>query len=241
MLRRAEGSGRVAFREADHRAGLCISPELARSSSRGAGMAGHPGAGVGGQHPAGHLARHRPRGARQSGPHRGRGPPGPVRCGQGWTGPLGPRSRRNDYMIANVAVAGKISMSAAASTAVSRWALPGSSGPGRELTGDRRELGADLGQADSAPGQRVNRPVVALCRNADHGNQVTTAHRDGGYRRRGRFVLQWRTAVISPILPDYVPVPRASLGPAVSGRGYYVGGWSGTCTGSPTEITTRYS
>ena len=28
----------------------------------------------------------------------------------------------------------------------------------------------------------------------------------------------------SPILPDYVPVPRASLGPAVSGRGYYVGG-----------------
>ena len=28
----------------------------------------------------------------------------------------------------------------------------------------------------------------------------------------------------SPILPDYVPVPRASLGPAVNGRGYYVGG-----------------
>ena len=27
----------------------------------------------------------------------------------------------------------------------------------------------------------------------------------------------------SPILPDYVPVPRASLGPAVSGRGYYAG------------------
>ena len=28
----------------------------------------------------------------------------------------------------------------------------------------------------------------------------------------------------SPILPDYVPVPGASLGPAVNGRGYYVGG-----------------
>ena len=28
----------------------------------------------------------------------------------------------------------------------------------------------------------------------------------------------------SPILPDYVPVPRASLGPAVTGRGNYVGG-----------------
>ena len=28
----------------------------------------------------------------------------------------------------------------------------------------------------------------------------------------------------SPILPDYVPVSRASLGPAVTGRGYYVGG-----------------
>ena len=25
------------------------------------------------------------------------------------------------------------------------------------------------------------------------------------------------------ILPDYVPVPRASLGPAVNDRGYYVG------------------
>ncbi len=27
-----------------------------------------------------------------------------VRCGQGWTGPLGPRSRRIDCMIANVVV-----------------------------------------------------------------------------------------------------------------------------------------
>jgi glyoxylase-like metal-dependent hydrolase (beta-lactamase superfamily II) len=27
----------------------------------------------------------------------------------------------------------------------------------------------------------------------------------------------------APILPDYVPVPRASLGPAVNNRGYYVG------------------
>jgi hypothetical protein len=27
----------------------------------------------------------------------------------------------------------------------------------------------------------------------------------------------------SPILPDYVPVPRASLGPAVNDQGYYVG------------------
>ena len=26
-----------------------------------------------------------------------------------------------------------------------------------------------------------------------------------------------------PILPDYVPVPRASLGPAVNEQGYYVG------------------
>ena len=41
-----------------------------------------------------------------------------MRCSQGWTGPLGPRSRCNDYMMANVVVAGKISMSAAASTPV---------------------------------------------------------------------------------------------------------------------------
>jgi hypothetical protein len=27
----------------------------------------------------------------------------------------------------------------------------------------------------------------------------------------------------APILPDYAPVPRASLGPAVNGQGYYVG------------------
>ena len=30
--------------------------------------------------------------------------PAPVRCGQGWPGPLGPRSRRNDCMMANVVV-----------------------------------------------------------------------------------------------------------------------------------------
>ena len=27
----------------------------------------------------------------------------------------------------------------------------------------------------------------------------------------------------APILPDYVPIPRASLGPAVNDQGYYVG------------------
>jgi hypothetical protein len=74
---------------------------------------------------------------------------------------------------------------------------------------------------------------------------VITVHRDGGYRRRGRFLIQRRTAVTSPILPDYVPVPRASLGPAVTGRGNYVGGvernlyWvtDGDC--HPAFLTTR--
>src|SRR5271165_3693839 len=60
-----------------------------------------------------------------------------VRSVQGWTGPLGPRSRRSDCMMANVVVVVKTSMSAAASTpayfammgaaarsvTVSRWAL----------------------------------------------------------------------------------------------------------------------
>jgi hypothetical protein len=128
--------------------------------------------------------------------------------------------------MANVVVAGKISMSAAASTPVyvamtaadaARWRCRGGlhlvvQGRAESWPGDRREVGADLGQTDSAPGQRVNRPVVALCRNADHRNQVTTAYRDGGYRRRGRFLIQRRTAVTFPILPDYVPVPRASPG-----------------------------
>jgi hypothetical protein len=51
--------------------------------------------------------------------------------------------------------------------------------------------------------------------------------------------------VTSPILPDYVPVSRASLGPAVTGRGNYVGGvernlyWvtDGDC--HPAFLTTR--
>src|SRR6266487_6174343 len=44
--------------------------------------------------------------------------PAPVGCGQGWTGPLGPESRRRDCMMANVVVVVKISISAAASTPV---------------------------------------------------------------------------------------------------------------------------
>jgi hypothetical protein len=58
--------------------------------------------------------------------------PGSARLGalrQGWTGPLGPRSRRNDYIMANVVVAGKISMSAAASTPV-YFAMTGADAPG---------------------------------------------------------------------------------------------------------------
>jgi len=68
-------------------------------------------------------------------PHQGR--IALVRSGQGWTGPLGPRSRRIDCMIANVVVQVKISMSApprtplyfamtgaaARSVTASRWAL----------------------------------------------------------------------------------------------------------------------
>ena len=56
---RAESSGRIAVREADHRAGIA---DLARSglliSERrelGAGLTGHPDAGLGGQRPASHL------------------------------------------------------------------------------------------------------------------------------------------------------------------------------------------
>src|SRR6516164_10561815 len=52
---------------------------------------------------------------------------------------------------------------------------------------------------------------------------MTTGHRDGAYRRCGRLVVQRRTALTSPILPDYMPVPQASLGPAVNDQGYYAG------------------
>jgi hypothetical protein len=45
--------------------------------------------------------------------------------------------------------------------------------------------------------------------------------------------------VTSPILPDYVLVPWASLGPAVNGRGYYVGGVERNLCWITTEITTR--
>ncbi|HJY01229.1 MAG TPA: hypothetical protein VJ351_10485 [Streptosporangiaceae bacterium] len=49
----------------------------------------------------------------------------------------------------------------------------------------------------------------------------------------------------SPILPDYVPAPRASLGPAGNGRGYYVGGvernlyWITDGDYHPAFLTTR--
>ena len=58
---RAEGRGRVAFGEADHRAGVTdfagAGPLVIERRERGAGFAGHPEAGLGGQQPAGHLAR----------------------------------------------------------------------------------------------------------------------------------------------------------------------------------------
>jgi hypothetical protein len=58
---RAQSPGRIAFREADHRAGIT---DLARTGTLvierlegGASFAGHAGAGLRGQHPPGHLAR----------------------------------------------------------------------------------------------------------------------------------------------------------------------------------------
>ena len=61
--RRAQGCGRIAFREADHRAGVT---DLAGAGllvierrEQRAGFAGHPEAGLGGQQPAGHLAGQR--------------------------------------------------------------------------------------------------------------------------------------------------------------------------------------
>ena len=58
---RAEGRGRIAFGEADHRAGVAdfarAGPLVIERRERGAGLAGHPEAGLGGQQPAGHLAR----------------------------------------------------------------------------------------------------------------------------------------------------------------------------------------
>ena len=66
---------------------------------------------------AGKVPRHRIITSRQAqagaGTYRPR-----MRAVQGWTGPLGPRSRRSDCMMANVVVVVKTSMSAAASTPV---------------------------------------------------------------------------------------------------------------------------
>jgi hypothetical protein len=62
---RAEGSGRIAFREVDHRAGVTdfarADPLVVERREEGAGFAGHTEADLGGQHPAGHLARQRVR------------------------------------------------------------------------------------------------------------------------------------------------------------------------------------
>jgi hypothetical protein len=71
---------------------------------------------------AGKVSRHRNITSRQAQagacPAPVRASASPVRCGQGWTGALGPRSRRSDCMMANEVVRVKISMSAAASTSV---------------------------------------------------------------------------------------------------------------------------
>jgi hypothetical protein len=54
---RAEGSGRVAFREADHGAGIAdlagAGPPVIQRREQGTGLAGHPEAGLGGRQPAG--------------------------------------------------------------------------------------------------------------------------------------------------------------------------------------------
>jgi hypothetical protein len=41
--------------------------------------------------------------------------------------------------------------------------------------------------------------------------------------RRTTMTSPTSGARAAPVLPDYVPVPRASLGPAVNDQGYYVG------------------
>ena len=65
MLHSAQSSGRIAFREADHRARITdltgAGPLVIERRERRAGFARPPEAGLGGQHPAGHLARQRVR------------------------------------------------------------------------------------------------------------------------------------------------------------------------------------
>ena len=45
----------------------------------------------------------------------------------------------------------------------------------------------------------------------------------------------------APMLPDYVPIPRSSLGPAVNDQGYYVGRVERSLYWVPTATTTRRS
>ena len=62
---RGQGSGRIAFREADYRAGVTdltgAGPLVPERCERGAGFAGHPETGLGGEQPAGHPACQRAR------------------------------------------------------------------------------------------------------------------------------------------------------------------------------------
>jgi hypothetical protein len=62
---RAERSGRIAFREADHRAGITdfarADPLVIERREAGARFAGPPDTRLRSQHPAGHLARQRVR------------------------------------------------------------------------------------------------------------------------------------------------------------------------------------
>ena len=65
ILQHAQSFGRIAFRETDHRAGITdltgAGPLVIDRREHRAGFAGPPEAGLGGQHPAGHLARQRVR------------------------------------------------------------------------------------------------------------------------------------------------------------------------------------
>ena len=46
----------------------------------------------------------------------------------------------------------------------------------------------------------------------------------GRYGRQGRARIQGRHCdLTSPTLPDYAPIPKSALGPALNDQGYYVG------------------
>src|SRR6266508_3713023 len=79
------------------------------------------------------------------------------------------------------------------------------------------------------PRDRSRSAVPRSCGSPGSGDDLSPAwwpawaRREGSHGRQGTCPRCKGEAVTSPALPDYAPIPRSSLGPALNDQGYHVG------------------